>query len=185
MGPGDFDKFLTWLDPDRETAGKKYPVIQARLTRYFTFRGCGVDAEELSDETIARVTRKIPEIADTYVGDRLPYFLGVARNVYAEYLKKLIIVRNSQPPPAIDSSEEKELLDRCLEQCLTGLSSDNRTMILRYYTGVKHDKIVHRKELAAKSGIAANALRIRACRIRTILRHCVEDCVEKRDDGER
>lgn len=184
MSPDDFERFLQWLDPDREKAGEKYPVIQARLTRYFTCRGCGVDADQLADETISRVTRKIEQIADAYVGERLPYFLGVSRNVYSEYLKKLIVMRTSQPPPAPDSADEKELLDRCLEGCMNRLTSENRDLILEYYTGEKSDKIAHRRRLADKFGIAPNALRIRAHRIRTDLRHCVEDCVAEENNKE-
>ena len=184
MGPVDFDNFLTWLDSDREKAGEKYLAIQAKLTRYLMCRGCGVDAEQLADEAIARVTRKVPEIADTYVGERLPYFLGVARNVYSEYLKRLIVIRGAEPPPTPDSCDEKELLDHCLQQCLRELTHENRDLILRYYTGDKHDKIVERKKLADELVIAANALRIRAHRIRTDLRRCVEKCVVEKSDLE-
>lgn len=182
--PEDFERFLTWLDPDREKAGEKYAAIQPKLTRYFLCRGCGVEAEQLADETITRVVRKVPEIADNYVGEPLPYFLGVARNVFSEYLKKLTLIRSSQPPPAPDSGDEKELLDRCLERCLRHLTDENRDLILRYYTGEKHEKIVHRKKLAGELGIAPNALRIRAHRIRTDLRDCVEECVAEENNDE-
>jgi len=182
--PEDFERFLTWLDPDRERAGEKYAAVQAKLTRYFHCRGCGVEAEQLADETITRVIRKVPEIADSYVGEPLPYFLGVARNVFSEYLKKLILIRASQPPPAPASSDEKEVLDRCLERCLKHLTEENRDLILRYYTGEKHEKIVQRKKLADELGIAPNALRIRAHRIRTDLRDCVEKCVAEENNDE-
>jgi DNA-directed RNA polymerase specialized sigma24 family protein len=180
--PEDFERFLTWLDPDRERAAEKYPVKQAKLTRYFICRGCGVEAESLADETITRVIRKIPDIADTYVGERLPYFLGVARNVFSEYLKKSIVVRAAQPPSAPDSGEEIEQLDRCLDRCLKALKAENRELILMYYTGYKGDKIVRRKKLADELDVAPNALRIRAHRIRTDLRRCVEDCVKTKVD---
>lgn len=182
--PEDFERFLTWLDPDRERAGEKYAAIQAKLTRYFLCRGCGVEAEQLADDTITRVIRKVPEIADSYVGEPLPYFLGVARNVFSEYLKKLILIRASQPPPLPDSGDEKELLYRCLDRCLSGLTDENRDLILRYYTGDKHDKIVQRKHLAGEMDIAPNALRIRAHRIRTDLRRCVETCVAEENNDE-
>jgi len=182
--PEDFETFLTWLDPDRGKAGEKYLAIQAKVTRYFVCRGCGLDAEDLADDTITRVVRKIPAIADTYVGERLAYFLGVARNVYSEYLKKLIVIRGSQPPPLPDSGDEKELLYRCLDRCLSGLTDENRDLILRYYTGDKHHKIVERKHLADKMDIAPNALRIRAHRIRTDLRRCLEECVKDENVAE-
>ena len=182
--PEDFERFLTWLDPDPKKAGEKYLAIQAKLTRYFICRGCGVEAEQLADETITRVIRKVPEIADTYVGEPLLYFLGVARNVFSEHLKRLLVIRASQPPPAPVSGDEKELLDRCLERCLKPLSQEDRDMILRYYTGERQEKIDERKKLAEERGIAPNALRIRAHRIRTQLRACVEKCVEDENDDD-
>jgi DNA-directed RNA polymerase specialized sigma24 family protein len=184
MDSEDFDKFLKWLDPDPEKAAEKYLAIQAKLTRYFICRGCGVDAESLADETINRVIRKVPRIADSYVGDPLLYFLGVARRLYKEYLKKLILVRSAQPPPPSGSGEEKELLDRCLQRCLKKIADENRRLILRYYTGDKRNKIAERKKLAEELDVAPNAMRIRAHRIRTELRHCVEKCIEEENDDE-
>jgi len=184
MDSEDFDKFLNWLDPDREKAGQKYLVIQARLTRYFQCRGCGSDAEQLADETIARVTKKVPEIADSYDGEPLLYFLGVARRAYKEYLRYLIKISVVGPPPRTDSGDEKEMLDRCLQRCLNGRPDANRDLILRYYTGEKGDKIAERKTLADELGIAPNALRIRAHRIRTELRRCVETCVAEENNDE-
>lgn len=188
MDSEDFDKFLTWLDPEREQAIAKYQVVRVRLIRYFGFKGCAVDSEQLADETIARVTKRAGVIADTYVGERLPYFLGVARKVYLEWLKTPkpipMPIYPLEPPPPPDSGEEKELLDRCLHRCLKEIPDENRVLILRYYTGDKRDKIAERKRLAEELGVAPNALRIRAHRIRTELRHCVEKCVEEENDDD-
>jgi hypothetical protein len=57
----NFEQLLTWLDPDRDIAGQKYEVIRTRLIRVFELRGC-FKAEELTDETINRVTAKIHRI---------------------------------------------------------------------------------------------------------------------------
>ena len=180
MTQDEFDKFLNWLDPDREQAIAKYEVVRARLTRYFVCRGCGVDSEQLSDETIARVTKTIAKIADTYVGERLPYFLGFARNVYLDWRKiPKPVPMPPEPPQPPDSDNYKEVLDRCLQRCLKELTEENRDLILRYYKGERHAKIVQRKKLADELGIVPNALRIRAHRIRTDLRRCLEECVEE------
>jgi hypothetical protein len=45
-------------------------------------------AEELADEVINRVSKKLPQIVDIYVGDPALYFYGVARKVHREYLRK-------------------------------------------------------------------------------------------------
>jgi DNA-directed RNA polymerase specialized sigma24 family protein len=170
-----FDKFLAWLDPDREQAGAKYETIRRKLIKIFVCRGCPA-GEELADETINRVIRKVPEIAASYTGDPAAYFCGVARNVHLEYLKK----RPTQgAPPVVDPPDQKEIEYECLERCMDKLAPDNRELMLEYYQKEKQAKIDHRKKLAARLGIAANALRIRAHRIRLSLQSCVENCLQQ------
>jgi DNA-directed RNA polymerase specialized sigma24 family protein len=168
-----FDHFLTWLDPDREKAGRKYEDIRRRLIKIFACRGCSA-SEDLADETINRVIRKSQELADSYTGDPALYFCGVARNVHLEYVKKNPVWL---PVPAPDPPEQKEREYRCLERCMEVLTQPNRELVLEYYKEEKHEKIVHRKELASRLGVAVNALRIRAYRIRASLLVCVENCI--------
>ncbi len=59
------------------------------------------------------------------------------------------------------------------------LTPDNRVLVLQYYQEEKKAKIDHRKLLAEHLGIAVNALRIRACRIRATLLECVQNCLER------
>ncbi|MGA9768445.1 MAG: RNA polymerase sigma factor [Blastocatellia bacterium] len=175
-----FDRFLSWLDPDREEAGKKYEVIRQKLIRIFTYRGCS-DVEELADITIKRVVRKIQEIIDSYVGDPALYFYGVARNVCKERCKRKPL---PTPPPATEnSSEEKELRHDCLEKCLDKLAPEDRKMILSYYEGDKTAKIDGRKEMAERLGLNSNALRIRMHRIRTTLQKCMLGCLKEKATG--
>jgi DNA-directed RNA polymerase specialized sigma24 family protein len=58
------------------------------------------------------------------------------------------------------------------------LSPENRALVLRYYEADGREKIEKRKILADELGIAPNALRIRAYRIRAALQKCLEKCVE-------
>jgi len=146
-----FDTLLDWLDADRERAGCKYESIRLRLIKIFTCRGCH-EAEELADETINRVVARVVELASGYEGDPALYFYGV-----------------SQKEPEYD----------CLERCLEELSPDNRDLVLRYYQQERRAKIEHRKSLATELGIAVNALRIRAHRIRLVLQRCVRNCIEQ------
>ena len=170
-----FDKFLEWLDPDREQVGTKYETIRRKLIKIFVCRGCPL-GEDLADETINRVIRKVPEIAASYTGDPAAYFCGVARNVHLEYVKK-------RPDPLAmpdpDPPQQKELEYECLEQCMGKLMPDNRELMLEYYQKEKQAKIDHRKKLAARLGIAVNALRIRAHRIRLSLQSCMENCLKQ------
>jgi len=82
-----FNTLLSWLDRNRETAGQKYEKIRRRLIRIFYGRGC-FEAEELADETINRVIRKLPQLLDDYAGEPALYFYGVANNIYQEWLRK-------------------------------------------------------------------------------------------------
>jgi RNA polymerase sigma factor (sigma-70 family) len=182
-----FDSLLNWLDSDRERAGSKYEQIRVRLIKIFTCRGCG-EADELADETINRVTLKLGEIAATYSGDPALYFYGVAQKVHLEYLRKKPVVQEylesgrepggqtAWPPEAADAVEHEYA---CLEQCMDRLPPENRLLVLEYYQEEKRAKIDHRKQLADQLGIAVNALRIRACRLRAQLQQCVQNCLEQ------
>jgi RNA polymerase sigma factor (sigma-70 family) len=170
-----FDSLLSWLDPDRDRAAGKYELIRRRLITLFTCRGRH-DAEELADETINRVTVKAPEVARDYVGDPSLYFYGVAQKVLLESLRR----RPPQPPaeqPTPEESEETEREHECLERCMDALTPANRELMVEYFQNDRRAKIDHRKELAARLGIAQNALRIRVHRIKATLHECVLACL--------
>lgn len=169
-----FDALLSWLDPDPEAAARKYELIRTRLIKIFVCRGCG-EPEDLADETIDRVARRLKEIEDEFVGDPARYFYGVANKVHLEYIRRKPA---PTPPPPPDSSEVEREYD-CLERCMQKLTSDNRELVLQYYQEEKQAKIDHRKQLADQLGIALNALRIRAYRIRATLLECVQKCVHE------
>lgn len=165
---------LEWLDSDREQAAMKYENIRKRLILIFTGRA-GAEAEDLADETINRVISKLDELQKDFKGDRERYFFGVANKVYLEFRRK----KSPQPPPSgtIDSNQI-ELEFRCLEHCIETLSEADRYLLLQYYGAEGGAKVEHRKRLAEELGIAPNALRIRAYRIRVGLQECMEKCME-------
>jgi DNA-directed RNA polymerase specialized sigma24 family protein len=152
LTPEAFEQLLFWLNPNREQAGRKYEEIRRKLIKIFTGRGC-ICPEELADETMNRVTRKVPEIIGNYVGDPSLYFCGVAHNVHLEYVRKK---PNLLPPPAPDPPEETERDYECLEQCMERLTSKSRELVLEYYQAEKRAKIDRRKELASRLGIAVS-----------------------------
>lgn len=170
----DFDRLLAWLDPDRDRAGQRYEEIRRRLVKIFACRGCG-EADLLADETINRVARRLPEFLDTYKGDPVSYFCGVAQKIHLEYLRR----KPAPVVPVAQPDEEAERAYACLEICMAGLTPDNRRLVLQYYAEDKQAKVNHRKELADELGIAINALRIRAFRIRAALQRCVGECVSR------
>lgn len=175
----NFDELLGWLHPDdRDHAGRKYEDIRRRLIRIFIHRGC-LTPEDLADETINRVARKVHEIRAGYNPDDDPalYFYGVARNVFREYLK-----RRPDPalPPPVEGADEVTPEYDCLEKCLGHLTPQNRELILEYYRDEEGAKIERRKKLARHFGLALNALRIRTHRIRAELKKCVLNCLKER-----
>ena len=170
----EFDQLLSWLDPDPQRAGLTYEKIRRRLISILASRGCA-SAEEITDEIIDRVARRVVDIRDAYVGDKAIYFLGVMNNVHHEYLKRPKMPR---PPELVDDSEAKEETHRCLERCLDKLTNNSRRMIERYYSEDKQAKIDSRKRIAEEFGITPNTLRLRALRIRDKLQACIEQCLQ-------
>jgi DNA-directed RNA polymerase specialized sigma24 family protein len=170
-----FEALLNWLAPQREEAGKKYEDIRRRLIKIFACRGCS-EPEDLADESINRVISKLKEIEETFQGDPALYFYGVANKVHLEYLRRPI---TPQMPLPREDSESIEKEYACLEKCVQKLTPANRELVLQYYQEEKRAKIEHRKLLADRFGIALNALRIRAHRIRTTLQQCVQSCIQE------
>jgi DNA-directed RNA polymerase specialized sigma24 family protein len=183
-----FDGLLDWLDPDRESAGEKYEAIRLRLIKIFTCRAC-LEPERLADETMNRVTSKVEEVTKEYVGDPALYFYAVAQKVHLEYLRKEHSRQAAESTESADGflstapaglTEDFEPEYQCLEACLGNVSGETRDLVVRYYEMEGQAKIEHRKQLAVELGIAVNALRIRAHRIRLGLQRCVRNCLEKK-----
>ena len=183
------DKLLACLDKNRERAASRYEIIRRKLMKYFECRRC-CSPEDLADETINRVARRIFEGKEIWASDPANYFYGVARNVLKEYRGEL--ERDFPPlealPPQTHPCEsalrqqaiesERNNLERqlaCLEYCLRQLSPENRQIIISYYQGEKGERIKNRKLIAEHLGIPTNALRIRVHRIREKLEQGVAE----------
>jgi DNA-directed RNA polymerase specialized sigma24 family protein len=169
----DFDRLLNWLDADRDRAGLLYERIRWRLVTILASRGCLL-AEELADETIDRVARRVADIEQIYVGDKAIYFLGVMNNVHHEYLRRPVAARSVD---ASDNAETREAIHSCLDNCLESLAPYSRQLIERYYAADKTAKIDLRKVMARELGIKPTTLRLRALRIREKLQACIERCM--------
>ena len=174
MSEESFADLLDWLASDREQAGIKYEEIRSGLIKFFSQRGRS-DAEDLADATINRVASRVKEIRKQVYGDPARYFYGVARFMLMEHVRRK---QPQAPPESISDSDRVEAEHHCLEECITKLSDEHRQLVLGYYQADGREKIEQRRMLAEKLGIAPNALRIRAYRIRAALQKCVERCVE-------
>ena len=181
---GRFEKFLDWLDSDRETAGRKYENIRSKLIKIFYARGCYA-AEELADECIDRIIKKIDDLSESYEGDPALYFYGVAKYVFLEYTKR---PKTEELPDIIAqieaSTNDNEKDFRCLNNCLKKLASDQRKLIIDYYRDEKRDKINRRKAIEQTLVITNETLRIRIFRTKKKLKQCIQDCINNQPSDE-
>jgi DNA-directed RNA polymerase specialized sigma24 family protein len=180
LTPEALDGLLSLLGPDREAAAHKYEEIRRRLLRIFEWRGCPYP-EELVDETMNRVAHKAAGGLELRSSDPFRYVCGVAQLVFKEVLREarkrqaaFTEIRRSEPPRRDDDGDDERL--DCLQRCLGELSDDNRQLILHYYSGEGGRRIENRRKLADRLGVAMNALRIRAFRLRGLLEECVVEC---------
>jgi len=178
----DFDAFIEWLDAGAASDGRSYTEMHARLVSYFARKECATP-QELADETLARVARRLREEGAITGVAPAQYCYIVARFVLLEYLRspehkggELRDVRDRET--TTDPERERRLT--CLDDCLGRLEADDRELILAYYSGDGAGRIAVRRDLAAKYGLSPNALMLRASRLRDRLRTCVAACRKER-----
>ncbi|HEY6274567.1 MAG TPA: sigma-70 family RNA polymerase sigma factor [Terriglobales bacterium] len=183
-----FRKFLHWLDEGVDSGGERYLEMRRRLVFYFDRKNC-LSPDDLADETLNRVARKLEEKGSISGLSPAHYCYIVARFVFLEYLRSedretaaqelldTALEGNSPAGPAFGDPSEEQVRLGCLEQCLNKLEGKERDLILEYYQGEQRSKIERRAQLAARLGVSLNALSIRACRIRNKLEDCVRKCL--------
>jgi RNA polymerase sigma factor (sigma-70 family) len=180
------ERLLELLDPDPRRAARKYAQLRRRLVRLFEWRGARFP-EDLTDETISRVARRLDDGVEIQADDPFRYFCGVAHLVFKELLRERRKQRVLQDPaswPASaggreDGDAEEDERMALLQECLDLLPLESRELILQYHEGEKRVRIENRRAIAARLGIPLNALRIRVHRIRARL----EDCVRNRHES--
>ena len=182
-------RLLNWLDGGANSDGYAYVEMRRRLRDYFGRKNCQTP-DDLADETLTRVARRLEEEGITRDETPARYCYIVARFVFLEHLREIkahpmVAHASGDVGPqlsarsAADSAEAaaaREAQLDCLQKCLQELDPLNRRIITRYYIGSARVKIDNRRELAENLGLSVNALTIRACRIRTRLEACVRRC---------
>jgi DNA-directed RNA polymerase specialized sigma24 family protein len=178
-----FEALLHHLDADRARAGERYEEIRFRLLRFFQWNSFPA-AEDLADETLNRVARKLTEGGGA-VHDVAAFAWGVARNVRQEALR-----RNSKTIPLSDlpngdalrvasgggaDDEDTSALTRLryLRACIQAFSDRDRKLLRAYYSP-RGRRIEGRQRLARDCGLSLVALRVRANRLRWKLETCIE-----------
>ena len=185
--PDSFKKFLEWLDNGADSEGRSYLEIRRRLAGYFDRKGCS-SPDELADETLIRVSRRLEEECSIESDTPAHFCYITARYVFLESLRKsreITVPLDEEMREAaatVNQPEEvgnsKEVMLGCLESCTSKLDNSSRELIFGYYFGKAREKIDNRRSMAAKLGVSVNALAIKACRIRTKLEACVGKCAE-------
>ncbi|HEV7395716.1 MAG TPA: hypothetical protein VGN86_04325, partial [Pyrinomonadaceae bacterium] len=137
-----FRRLLAWLDQGVNTNGQSYLAIRERLLGYFDRKNC-LTADELADETLNRVARRLDE-EDGNIETEIPakYCYIVARFVFMEYLRaneKMIATLDDVGRQAKAMSPEdrdrKEKMLECLDRCAAKLEVSQRKLIFGYYSG--------------------------------------------------
>jgi DNA-directed RNA polymerase specialized sigma24 family protein len=172
-----FNKFLTFLNADRELAGWKYVTLYDKLTKFFEWRGCDAP-DSYADETINRVARRIDQgvVITNFNG----FLFGVARKVLTEALKRMakerrLLAELARLDHAPEQTCEADELLACIENCLRVMPAESRGLLLAYYQA-SSSNIEQRRELARQYGISLNALRVRVHRFRVMLEKRVTEC---------
>jgi DNA-directed RNA polymerase specialized sigma24 family protein len=183
-----FEALLRALHPEREQAAQKYAEVRSRLEGFFTWRGARWP-DELTDETIDRVARRVAGGEVIRAAEVGRYFLGVARNVLREAWQR----ERTRPEHALGSVEDRavgpsarppvdeEVRMRCLDQCLLELGLEGRQLLLRYYEGEGGVRIASRRALATEMSLAPATLRIRLHRLRARVEACVRRCLGREE----
>ena len=185
LTPDAFHQFLRWLDEGGDSEGETYLEMRRRLVAYFDRKNCAAP-DELADETMNRVARRLADEGAIETETPAKYCYTVARFVFLEHLRaraKEQQFRSEERTEASagrenpDHQEREERTRTCLERCAGKLDAKSRELILRYYGGRRGEKIDNRRAQAGELGLTANALAIRACRIRDQLELCVRECL--------
>ncbi len=176
-----FSQFLNWLDGGADSCGQRYLEVRRRLVFYFDRKNC-LSPEDLADETLNRVARRLEEERSIACDSPAHYCYIVSRFVFLESFRRRHQEKaaDDRIPAMADSHEENQDRERrseCLEQCMQKLDPDDRALIVNYYQGEQRIKIENRRAMAAKLKITMNALTIRACRIRDKLEVCMHKCL--------
>jgi len=181
----DLDALLALFSGDREEAGKAYEDLRKGLVRYFRSKGCS-DSLDLADETLTRVATKANAFDNSLNIRPSSFVYGFASRVYLEYTrgprKRAVEFDPAihSPSTAFAESDDNDAAIDCLDECLAKYSTEDRTMIVHYYSKEKHEKIELRKRLAAELGCKIEVLHMRVHRMRAALKTCVSRCLAKK-----
>src|SRR5258708_13203074 len=83
LKPEEFENLLARLDPDASRAAQEYELLRRKLVKLFERKKC-LSPDELADETIDRVARKLEK---QEIHDIASFACGVAPIISIEFLR--------------------------------------------------------------------------------------------------
>jgi DNA-directed RNA polymerase specialized sigma24 family protein len=160
--------------------------MRRRLVWYFQRKRCA-SADDLADETLNRVARRLEEEGTIDDTPAARYCYIVAKYVFLESLRQTDrraagaaeLARSSVSSGS--GIDDRDVMLDCLEQCLLATEPADRQLILEYYRADQRTLRAQRHELAERLKLSSNALSIRACRIRQKLETCVSACAGRQE----
>src|SRR5215469_1637313 len=88
LNQGAFGRLLEWLDEGEDSKGERYLEVRRRLRLYFDRKNC-LSPDDLTDETLNRIARKLEEKGSTTDVSALHYCYIVAKYVFLENLRQI------------------------------------------------------------------------------------------------
>ncbi len=187
---------LRWLSPDEEQAAQRYERLRGKLLELFARRGVpSCVREELADETLDRVGRKLANGEAIQNPEPMAYVHGVARHVLSEYWRKQkqqvrseVLFESLSPrdKAALESGrqqweeqQEKERWLECLDEFLKSLPPEDESLLRACHQDAPQRQADNRRAAAHKLGLAESSLRAQLHRIRQTLERKVRACVER------
>lgn len=183
--PSGLDLLLAALDPDRALAAEKLLLLRRKLLKFFAWKRTPFP-DELVDETLDRVARRLAEGETIRSLDPGVYVHGVARNVLRESWSRPRLVRGPEPALASSAEAEQALAERrsrCLDRCLARMPAESRRLLLAYYQSDGGTKAASRQRLAADLQVSRGNLRLKLHRLRVELQGCVRSCLGRETEA--
>lgn len=181
LTPENFEKLLLYFNPNRELAGEEYELLWLKMREYFGARACTC-AEELADEVMSRLAKKIAEGEE--IRDVLRYSYRLAHWIWMEFLRRPesnyvpfdeLPVLSFAPPDILLQKEQSG----CYLHCMQQITQEERRLVIEYWDNENQSHHKARKRLAKRMGLSLIALRIRITRIKKKLESCYSDCKGK------
>ena len=155
-----------------------------KIVHLLQWRGCAEShADELADRTLDRVAAKLAAGED--VENIHAFAAAVARFIWLEHSRKnkADAVGDDLPEvavaAAVDIADGPDHRMRCLRRCVaTKFADDEKRLVIDYYDTEAGEKAkAARRRLADSLGLTMTALKVRACRLRSRLEACINECV--------